>query len=155
MVAAQKRRHTRETLHRCGQRLAARVEDQLGTLSVDLFKEEEESTSLKQSSRRKRKGVERPVVSSSLDTRDPPQTRYPKLRCKKWSYVKAGGYMRLSVHLMRATHCSANPILQKRVLSKYMSWRMKDHWNKPYKRTRTKVLGMLRKGPKSTGGDVD
>jgi hypothetical protein len=35
-VAAQKRRHTRETLHRLGQRLSVRVEAQLGSLFVDL-----------------------------------------------------------------------------------------------------------------------
>ena len=36
MVAVQKRRHTRETSHKRGQRIAVRVEAQLGSLFVDL-----------------------------------------------------------------------------------------------------------------------
>ena len=51
MVAAQKRRHTRDTLHRGGQRIAAQVEAQLGTLLVDLSKGEEDSTMLQQLSK--------------------------------------------------------------------------------------------------------
>ena len=57
MVAAQKRRHTRETLHRGGQRIAAHVEAQLGPLLVDLSKEEEDSIMPQQLSGRKRKEV--------------------------------------------------------------------------------------------------
>ena len=41
MVAAQKRRHTRETLHRLGERLSVQVEAQLDSLLVHISKEEE------------------------------------------------------------------------------------------------------------------
>ena len=74
MVAAQKRRHTRETLHRGGQRIAAHVEAQLGPLLVDLSKGEEDSTMLQQLSGRKRKEVERPMYTSS-DVRDSPDKK--------------------------------------------------------------------------------
>ena len=57
MVAAQKRRHTRETLHRLGQRISTQVEAQLALLFVDLTKDEEVNPSLQQMPRRKRKGV--------------------------------------------------------------------------------------------------
>jgi hypothetical protein len=151
MVAAQKRRHTRETLHRRGQRIAVRIEAQLGTLLVDLSKREKDSTLLQQPSRRKRKGMERTRFTSSSDIRDP-QTRNLKLRCKRGSYVKAGEYMRSSAPRMRATHSNANPILQERVLSRYMRRRTEDHWDNQYEQTRTKGMGTLWKGPKSTGG---
>jgi hypothetical protein len=75
MVAAQKRRHIRETLH--GQRLAVRVEAQLGSHLVDLSKGQEEKTSLQQTSRRKRKGVERVAPTASSDSLDPP-VKIPK-----------------------------------------------------------------------------
>ena len=75
MVAAQKRRHTRETLHRGGQRIAAHVDAQLGSLLVDLSKGEEDSTMLQQRSGRKQKDVERQVYTSSSVTRDSPDKK--------------------------------------------------------------------------------
>ena len=47
-VAAQKRRHTRETSHRLGHRISIQVEAQLDSLLVDLSEDEEESPSLQQ-----------------------------------------------------------------------------------------------------------
>jgi hypothetical protein len=71
MVAAQKRRHTRETLHKSGQRLAVWMDAQLDALFVDLTKVKEETTSLQQTLRRKRKRVERVALTTSSDTLDP------------------------------------------------------------------------------------
>ena len=69
-VAAQKRRHTRETLHRLGHRISIQVEAQLDSLLVDLSKEEEENPSLQHTLRRKRKGVAQAASIPTLDTED-------------------------------------------------------------------------------------
>ena len=70
VVAAQKRRHTRETLHSLGQRLSIQIAAQLDPLLVDLSKAEEENSPRQQPLRRKRKGVEQAALMSSLDTED-------------------------------------------------------------------------------------
>ena len=70
VVAAQKRRHTRETLHSLGQRLSIQIAAQLDPLLVDLSKAEEEDSSRQQPLSRKRKGVEQAALRSSLDAED-------------------------------------------------------------------------------------
>ena len=70
VVAAQKRRHTREMLHRLGHRISIQVKAQLDPLLVDLSKDEEANLSLQQTLRRKRKGVEQAALIPSLDTED-------------------------------------------------------------------------------------
>jgi hypothetical protein len=43
-VAAQKRRTTRETLYRHGQRISLRIEEQMGQMLTDIAKEDEPTT---------------------------------------------------------------------------------------------------------------
>ena len=66
MVATQKRRHTRETLHRLRQRISVRVEAQLGSLFVDLSKGQKENTTPQP-----RKRVERVELTASSDKLNP------------------------------------------------------------------------------------
>ena len=68
--AAQKRRHTRETLHSLEQRISVQIAAQLDPLLVDLSKAEEEDSSRQQPLSRKRKGVEQAALRSSLDAED-------------------------------------------------------------------------------------